>query len=305
MPTPIKLVSLDIDGTLYGPKGSAFDAKRIVEFQILAKKLRAKGITPVLCTGKPANYVEAFAEAYGLVGKNESHVCEHGAVIFVYDTWEKHYCTDISGVYAAKGRGDLQKVADAIAEETGNAKEDKVSSVSIMPKDIAATNGLYSKSLGVIRNLGYGAAEIKDASTEARHFFSLAISGKTDTEIREAFQKSGADFFISKSPYAVNITLFPLTKAFGLAYAAAKIHKCGLENIVAIADDESDVPVFGIAGLPIAVANADGETKRFVKEKNGMVTERKSLDGVMDVMNLLLECKTMKEFRIGSKKIAE
>ncbi len=305
MPTPIKLLSLDIDGTLYEPKGSVFDAKKLSRFQLLAKKLRSKGITPIICTGKPANYVEAFAEAYGLLGKMESHVCEHGAVIFVYDTWKERRCIDVSKLYATKDYSDVNKIAEVIIKVTGARKEEKTRTVSINPKD-AVTDEFYYRILGIIKGLGYSVLESRDISKKsdtAKEFFSLATAGRRDEEIKAAIQKNSCDFYVSKSPRAVNITPFPMNKAFGLAYVAAKIHNCGLENIVAIADDQGDIPIFDIVGLPVAVANADSETKRFVKEKGGVITKKKSIDAALDVMALLLKYRTVEELRNKAAKI--
>lgn len=296
MPTPIKLVSLDIDGTLYGPKGSAFDAKKIAAFQLLAKKLRSKGITPIICTGKPASYVEAFAEAYGLVGKGASHICEHGATIFVYESWKEHSYIDIVKLYASKDYSDLEKVAATIIKQAGGKKEEKMNSVSIINE--GDPDVFYRKALSIMRGMGYNVIEGSDTSTKsAKEFFSLATAGKSDSEIKTEMQKKGYDFYASKSPTTINITPFPITKAFGLAYAAAKIHKCGLENVVAIGNDMGDMLLFDIAGLPIAVSNSDDDTKKLVKKRGGIVTKKKSIEGVIDAMKLLLKCKTIEEVK--------
>lgn len=292
MPTPIKLLSLDIDGTLYTPKGSVYDARKLAQLQALVKKLRSKGIMPIICTGKTASYAEAFAEAYGLVGGKSSHICEHGAAIFVYDTWQERQYIDVGKLYATKDYSDLQKVADAIIKQTGAKKDDKTKSMAILAKEV--TEELYKKTLSVIRSLGYSVQTESNAGV-VREFFALATAVKKDEEIKAAMQKHGVDFYASLSPLAINITPFPINKAFGVAYVAAKIHKCGLENVVAIGDDMGDTPLFDIVGLPIAVANADNETKKFVKAKGGLITKKKSLDGVMDVMRLLLKCKTIEE----------
>ena len=295
MPTPIKLVSLDIDGTLYGPKGSAFDVKMLGEFQVLVKKLRSKGIIPIICTGKPASYVEAFAEAYGLVGKGASHICEHGAVIFVYESWKERNYIDTVKLYASKDYSDLEKVAATIIKQAGGKKEEKMNSVSIIHEE---NDVFYRKALSIMRGAGYNVIEGSDTSTKsAKEFFSLATAGKSDSEIKAEMQKKGYDFYASKSPTTINITPFPITKAFGLAYAAAKIHKCGLENVVAIGNDMGDMPLFDITGLSVAVSNSDNDTKKFVKGKGGIVTKKKSIEGVMDAMKLLLRCKTIEEVK--------
>lgn len=297
MPTPIKLISLDIDGTLYEPKGSVVDLKKLAEFRLLVKKLRSKGVTTVLCTGKTPDYVEAFSEAYGFVGgKNTTHVTENGGIIFVYDSWKDHRYINLTELYSSKAE-DLKKVGASIKKAPGANLENKTSTITVTPRDNAVvTDRFYSALKSIIANLGYSVLTIENIPVLSEAAKMLFSSNKTD------IQKLGYDFFVERSNLGINITPFPICKGFGLAYVS-KIHNIGLENILSIADNNGDCTVFDLVGLPIAVANATPDTKEFVKER-GFVTKRKALDGVLDVLSLLMKYKTVEDFRKYCKSIA-
>ncbi|MBI2075869.1 MAG: HAD family phosphatase [Candidatus Aenigmarchaeota archaeon] len=289
MPIPIKLISLDIDGTLYEPKGSVVDLKKLAEFSLLLKKLRSKGVTTVLCTGKTPDYVEAFSEAYGFVGgKNTAHVTENGGIIFVYDSWKEHRYINLAELYASKG-ADIKKVGLSITKATGADLENKTSTITVIPPENAAvTDEFYSRVKSIITNLGYSVLTIEkiQALSEA----SKILLASPEDKIKPEVHKIGYDFFVECSALGTNITPFPICKGFGLAYVS-RMHNAGLENVLSIADNSGDCTVFDLVGVPVAVANATPDTKEFVK-KRGFVTKRKALDGVIDAMKLLLSANT-------------
>ena len=309
----IKLIAIDIDGTIYPHKGQVVDLDKFKKFQKVNRKIIGETeATPIICTGKSYPYVERLVEDAGMVdvplSKPMTNICEAGAVIFRYNNWEDREIIrlgDTFGKLFIKDR--LRHIKEVIAQNSefkGVIEEvGRLATLSFNPPKDEKVHTLYEKILRILKtHLDYKALTSEQSGTLNRTVeeISKRLPYQTEEEIKEWLLKTldpFYDFSIWKSSTAVDILPFPTGKGLGISYIATKIHKTFPENAIAIGDTPGDHPAFDIVGIPIAVANATQQTKDYVKDLDGFVTRRESIDGVCDVLEHLLKYPTVEEFK--------
>ena len=81
--TPPKLVALDLDGTLLTSQGTVTERTACA-----LRRLRARGVRVVLCTGRPPRHTELLAAELGL---SELVIAYNGAAVLNFTTGETTY----------------------------------------------------------------------------------------------------------------------------------------------------------------------------------------------------------------------
>lgn len=92
----------------------------------------------------------------------------------------------------------------------------------------------------------------------------------------------GLDVDLSDSQYAFHINSSGINKGAGLQ-RAAELLEASKDDIIAIGDSETDVPMFKIAKTSIALGNSSD----YVKAQASIVTCSKSGDGIVEAMDIL------------------
>jgi len=102
--------------------------------------------------------------------------------------------------------------------------------------------------------------------------------------LRKELAGSGINVKVLDSGYAFHITNVGVDKGIGLS-KVLQMMKVPPEEVVAIGDSETDVPMFNLVGYSIAVGNSDdaarAASKHFVKGRNGA--------GVMEAVGYTLQ----------------
>jgi phosphoglycolate phosphatase (TIGR01487 family) len=102
--------------------------------------------------------------------------------------------------------------------------------------------------------------------------------------LRKELAGSGINVKVLDSGYAFHITNVGVDKGAGLS-KVLQMMKVPPEEVVAIGDSETDVPMFNLVGYGIAVGNSDdaarAASKHFVKGRNGA--------GVMEAVGYTLQ----------------
>lgn len=251
--TKIKLICIDVDGTLYN------DQKIIPKENIEAiQKAHKKGILIAITTGRMYNYGELYGKMLGVptitIASNGAFVQYQGEILnhqtmrtqdlldvqktiddyhlFAhYNTWNALIC-----------KGDLGDGNGYVAANRQLEKSHKIDMVAV--KDVVSLHQEFEKREG---------AFLKAIVLSEGNLIALEA-------IREKFKNHPRLQAVSSS--SVNIELYPreVNKGTGIE---ALIKKLGLtrDQVMAIGDQENDLPMIKYAGLGIAMGNAIDEVK--------------------------------------------
>ena len=100
------------------------------------------------------------------------------------------------------------------------------------------------------------------------------------TEAQKITQQSLMNVVIADSQYAIHINSAGIDKTTGFKQVMKKLDVKS-EDVIAIGDSETDVPLFNLAGFSIAVGNAFDE----VKSHANMVTSAHAGEGVIEALD--------------------
>jgi len=96
---------------------------------------------------------------------------------------------------------------------------------------------------------------------------------------RKIFNDNKTNTILSDSMYAYHINSKGVNKASGFNHVM-KMLSISKNDVIAIGDSETDVPLFEIAGLSVALGNASD----YVKSHATMQVSAKSGDGVIEAL---------------------
>jgi len=260
----IRVVASDLDGTLLRPDVTISERTRKA-----IQRVRQAGVTFVAVTGRPPRSVRELADRVGLDG---IAICANGALVY-----------DLDG--------------DSVLDQT------------LMARDVALriVQGLRRAAPGVVlawedaesfgREAGWGRAPLVPdgrsrlgdplelltapvAKVLARHpemdFDELAARARV---------VAGDEVVITWSTRElVEVSAAGVTKASALERVCTRLG-VGREQVLAIGDNENDLPMLRWAGRSAAVANANGNVLAMVDE----VTASNLDDGVALLLERLVE----------------
>jgi len=99
---------------------------------------------------------------------------------------------------------------------------------------------------------------------------------------KELISEKNLDVALSDSRYAFHINSHNVNKGTGMKHLM-QMRSISRNDVIAIGDSETDIPLFGIAGTSVALGNASGE----VRECADIATKRKAGDGVLEALSML------------------
>lgn len=261
----IKLIALDVDGTLYN------DAKEISPGNRRAiEAVMARGITVTLATGRAWMFARPIAQSLGV---DVPLICSNGAMVrdsdtvFVHENIEQanveyaaqvarhwgspFYAFDEDRIYASGGE---RAVAEFERWSGRQRKTEFYENLILMdsPEEIAQAVGGTSVKLLI-----------------------LDYDQKRLGEIKREINQDGRLLAVSPEPFNLDIANCGVTKATGLQKLAARLG-IPMENVMAFGDGENDLEMLQSAAIGVAMANAP-ET---VRQRAGFVTKTNEEDGV-------------------------
>lgn len=242
----IKLIAIDIDGTLLNSK------KQIPQENIEAiKKAKAKGVKVVICTGRPLRSMQHYLHELSLENEGDYAITFNGGLAQKNDTGEiidkkVMSATDVKYLIQFLAKFDLpvDVLSDAVALQipskhgTSLYKEiNKYVSFQDITIDDIVEGGIYNKVV----------------SAEPKEFLDSKIA-EFPQEIYDKFEIfKSRDELVEMMPKGVNKAygLEKLTKHLGIKQ----------EETMAIGDEENDFPMIKWAGIGVAMGNAVPEVK--------------------------------------------
>lgn len=231
-----KLMAIDIDGTLLNHKGKISSANKTA-----VKKLVDQGTKIVLCTGRPFKEAIEYAKELGLDKTQEYLIDYGGSMIQDYNgkviyqqTMRNHDCTEISQFLFA------HKIAFKMIDTQGN----------LYDSDQEWTER---------RMLQPDLAVLKFLMTTHKHKL-IKWSELLHTTYDQKF------FVVETSPKEVEICPKDTNKGTGLEHLI-KYLKLEPKHVVAIGDMDNDLPMLKLAGLSIAMGNANDNVKEICDQE--------------------------------------
>lgn len=261
--TDIKLIAIDIDGTLVNSK-----SELTPETIAAIKEAKSRGIKVVLCTGRPLSGAEALLEQLDLDHAADQYlVCFGGAAVK----------TTAGQVIYERGISyedfvDLEGIARKLNIHFQAISSDRIYTCN---KDI----GKYTLYEANLVNLGIsyrtpeemrGIELIKAMYIEDAEILDPAIAH------RELFEKIGSRLDLMKTA-----PFYYEAYAKGVNKGAALDKLCGIlkisrDQVLALGDEENDLSMIKFAKLGVAMGNATAQVKAAAEE----ITADNDHDGV-------------------------
>lgn len=218
----IQLLLCDIDGCLNSGASAPFDLVALADIARLVQELQQRGIAVALCTGRPAAYAQAVAQALGIT---TSSVVENGAVLFDPETARSTPLVSPADCAALRRFGELlvddPQWAARLVREGG--------------KEVC---------------FSLTGPEIADQPAE--HIQAV---------MQQLMQRKGAaSYDWAYSTSAIDITPKGISKATG-ALALMRDRGLDWSHVASIGDSNGDLPVLRKAALAMCPQNADPAVK--------------------------------------------
>ncbi|MGM0137812.1 hypothetical protein IGI65_000214 [Enterococcus sp. DIV0755b] len=262
----IKMIAIDLDGTLLD------NNKKISPRNKAAlAKAKAQGVKIVLCTGRPLRAIRPYLEELQLKEAGDYSITFNGGLVQKNDTGEVMAKSTLS--YA--NVKELIALAEAL-ELPLDVVSDEI--VYVLPTD-PNHESIYAKLNPLL------------------HFEPLTTAALTEDLLYNkavvAFEQSYLDQQLAKIPAALNeryeiiktrdvlLEFMPkgVTKAYGCQLLAQHLNITAAE-VMAIGDEENDLPMIEYAGLGVAMENA----VPMIKAAANVVTASNTDDGVAQVV---------------------
>lgn len=269
----IKAVAIDLDGTLLAPDREATPATVSA-----VQRLKEIGVKPVICTGRPLQGVIDLVHKLNLLAPDDLIITYNGGLIQRPASGEVLKKVTLS----LDDLSSLLKLAEAIN----------------MPLAVVdATNAyLLNEPLGrqsgypkIMTKLPFSHVSLSDFSTS--HQFNKVLFSYDVDVLNAAIKEIPKDYYdrftIMKSRPNL-LELLPKTVNKGHAISdLASILEVPVSAIMAIGDQENDLPMIKKAGIGVAMGNAIPE----VKAVADMVTTTNAEDGVAKVFEQLISAR--------------
>lgn len=270
MKKDIKLVAIDLDSTLLDS-----DDKLPKENKEVLKKLKDKGIKVVLATGRPFNGYWWIRQELGLEGFDDYTICNTGAFIRrnadgkilvdnSLDKFDYEKISDLLGDY------DLQIALFAGATMYNNAEE---------------VNKEFFGDQELLRMPRLKFKDFNDIEEKVARLNFMGEESELDAFYEENKEKLEKDYMTMRNEtYSLEI----LNKSSGKANSLKKLCEyleIDLDKVIYFGDGANDTKAMELAGISVAVANADDEAKETADHE----TNKNDQAGVGKFLKDLLE----------------
>lgn len=262
----IKLVAIDLDGTLLtGDKGISERNK------IALAKAKAAGVKIVICTGRPLKAISTFLQELNLEEAGDYSITFNGGLVQKNDTGEIME----KKVMTTQDVHDLYELGQMLDLPIDTISDGDVYQLPSAPK----RESLYS----VLNNLLKFYPATIDEITDERLYNKVVVAydaNYLDQQIAKIPQSFYERYEIIKTRDTL-LEFMPkgVTKAYGISLLAKDL---GIEQaeVMAIGDEENDLPMIEYAGVGVAMGNA----VPMVKEAADVVVKSNEEDGVAEAV---------------------
>lgn len=243
----IKLVTIDLDGTLLDP-----ERKITPEVKAAVKNAKTLGVKIVICTGRPLMGVTDILEELELTDHGDYVITYNGALVQRADTGEEFIKESIS-------REDFLDI-DAMARKIN------------VPLMAITREGIYTSQRDIGKYVVHEAAMVKMPLYYRlpEEIGALEISKVMTVDEPEKLDEAIAympfEFFerfnmVKSTPYYLEFMNKKASKGSALKHLAKKLF-LDIDEVMAIGDEENDRSMLEAAGCPVVMANGKEELKK-------------------------------------------
>ena len=268
----IKLIAIDMDGTLLNSKKELLD-----ETKQYFKNFHNKNTETllVLCTGRPETGIRPYLKDLGYLEENHYIISQNGANIYESQTGNRVMDAFLDSAAIQKwielGKKHGISVMGAGVDYYYSFDEDPT---EWMEFDVKLVSGKLKR--------------IPTKESLNTDFYKILLMGdeeqlnEFETYIPEAWRD---EFYVVRSQkYLVEVLTKGVNKAFGLEKLAQKLNIQPSE-IAAIGDAANDIEMLEYAGLAVAMGNASEEVKAIAD----IVTDTNENNGVIKAIDNLIQ----------------
>lgn len=259
----IKLLALDMDGTLLNEK------KELQQAQIDAiHQAVAKGVTVVLCTGRPLVGVKPFVQQLGFDAEEEYIIVNNGCSTHSTKNWQLVDWEELS-------IEDVEYLATYLENDQVQLSLFDEEDYFVLAEQANATVVFDAELVGMTPD----PIDLAEAQSGQHRFFEAMFVG--EKEAIDAFEQAhnpvlGQKYSTVRSQeYLLEILPDGASKASGLKKLAERL-QIKPEEIMAIGDANNDLEMLAFAGLGIAMGNANEQVKAIAQD----ITDTNENDGV-------------------------
>lgn len=259
----MKLIALDLDGT-------TLNSNKIISEETLSaiKRAQAAGHIVMILSGRSPSSVSDELSKYGLNCPVGGH---NGTALYVNGK-----LIELNSI----GKAQIQKIALEVEREelpynvstnkgifapsNWDKRFEQIVSSGRVPKEYFTNRHfkMFTTPPNVYGHSFFNKVQeiIDNEDYTIQKFLILTLDPKQMERIEKKLRFIDETFVTSSSPFNLEITHMNGNKGYGLKAMASYFH-IPLENTVAIGDEKNDLPMFNIAGLSIAMGNAEEEVK--------------------------------------------
>jgi Cof subfamily protein (haloacid dehalogenase superfamily) len=255
----LKLVAIDLDGTLLSPE------KQISKENIQSIwKTQNQGHIVMICSGRAPEDIKQILQKYGLTcpiaGSN-------GSVVEVDSKIIQNVSMDPEDVVYTAQKLDDAEIPYYLYTNQGifapdnwpNRVVELTRNIENLPADFRRIAEKPQQSNLIKYFTHYNDVLIKD-NLNVNKIFILAFDTQIKKEVISSLSQVSNIIITSSGPYNIEIMHKTGHKGNGLK-SIADYYSIPLANTVAIGDNFNDIPMLEMAGLSIAMGNADYQVK--------------------------------------------
>jgi Cof subfamily protein (haloacid dehalogenase superfamily) len=262
----VKLVCIDLDGTLVGSSGSPTDA-----VWSAADRARKAGIHLAICTARPGTGL-AWKWAKRL-DPNGWHQFQAGASIMHTQTLQTHsaplpdgaarlsYCAALANGWIFEAYSDADYIVDS--DDPAAAAHADLLGIPYVRRSLTDLRGPVVRTHLIVTD-----AQLADALADTP----------------PGCHALGATSPVMPGYNFVSVTAQGVSKASGVA-TLATLFGCDLAEVMMIGDGHNDVPAMRVVGHPVAMGNAPDDVATFARHRVAHV----DADGVAEALDLAVQ----------------
>lgn len=262
----IKLIAIDLDGTLLNGKKVVTEKNKVA-----LQAAKDQGVKIVICTGRPLRAIRPYLKELNLEGPGDYSITFNGGLVQNNDTGAVMEKAALSFEQVNEllqlGR-DLSLPIDVVSEEVVWS----LPTAPSYPSIYGQLNPLLDCRKTTVAQLDPEALYNKAVVAYEQTYLDQQIA-KIPDHIREGYEViKTRDVLLEFMPKGI-------TKAYGIQLL---IEDLGIrqEEVMAIGDEENDLPMIAFAGIGVAMENAVPQ----VKEQADVITASNEEDGVAQVI---------------------
>lgn len=243
----IKLITIDVDGTLLTP------LKRLTKSNIIAiEKAKKAGVHIALASGRPYSGMQPLVERLKLNQEGNFTVCQNGSYIFDNFTHKP-----LSGTF--QNPIDL-KIIDELLKNF-DIQISAMDHESFYSRHVKPN--IYTKIDAKISRLPLQVIQYDDFP-EDKTFGRILIMGRK-SEMDRLYKNMPRElvenyYAVRTAPFLIEVMNKSTNKGYAISVMAKDLG-VGQEEIMSIGNERNDIPMLAQAGFAVAMANAVPELK--------------------------------------------